>query len=92
MSLSRDRIVGYDVERMVFQFTMLNKEAQTVECEISSIAMDDLAGKRGTLPAEREPQFLLLRAAIELIASDNYNDDPGVRGAVVRIFAKHVQK
>jgi Protein of unknown function (DUF1488) len=92
MPLIRDRIVGYDTERMVFEFTMLNKKAETVACEISSIAMDDLARKRGTLPAEREAQFLLLREAIERIASDNYDDDTIVGGAVVRIFGKHVQK
>src|SRR5712671_3591152 len=57
MPLERGRILGYDADRMAFEFTMLNKD-QTVPCEISSAAMDELAGKRGTLPAEREAQFL----------------------------------
>jgi hypothetical protein len=30
---------------------------EIVPCEISSAAKDELAGKRGTLPAEREAQF-----------------------------------
>jgi Protein of unknown function (DUF1488) len=90
MPLVRGRILGYDADRMAFEFTMLNKD-QTVPCEISSAAMDELAGKRGTLPAEREAQFLRLRETIERIASDNFDSDAAVRGAVVRIFAKHIR-
>ena len=91
MPLMRGRIVGYDAERMAFQFTMLNKD-ETVECTISGAAMDELAGKKGTLPAEREVQFLLLRDAIERIASDNFDSEIPVKGSVVRIFAKHLSK
>ena len=90
MPLMRGRIVGYDAEPMAFQFTMLNKD-ETVECTISGAAMDELAGKKGTLPAEREAQFLLLRDAIERIASDNFDHDRIAPGGVVRIFAKHVR-
>ena len=86
----RGRILGYDVDRMTFKFMMLNK-GETVECEISSVAMDDLGGKRGTLPAEREAQFMRLREVIERIASDNFDSETIVRGAVVRIFAKHIR-
>jgi Protein of unknown function (DUF1488) len=80
--------LGYDVDRMAFEFTMLNKE-ETVPCEISSAAMDELAGKRGTRPAEREAQSLRLRETIKRIASDEFDSDAIVRAAVVRIFAKH---
>ena len=59
--------MGYDTDRMAFKFTMLNI-GETVPCEISSAAMDELAGKRGTQPAEREAQFLRLRETIERIA------------------------
>ena len=52
--------------------------------------MDELAGKRGTLPAEREAQFLRLRETIERIASNEFDSEAIVRGAVVRIFAKHI--
>ena len=90
MPLMRNRILGYDAERMTFKFTMLNK-GETVECEISSAAMDDLASKRGTLPAEREAQFLRLREATERIASDIFDKGTIVRGAVVRVFAKHIR-
>jgi Protein of unknown function (DUF1488) len=90
MPLMRGRILGYDAKRMVFEFTMLNKD-ETVECQISSVAMDELAGKRGTPPAEREAQFKRLREIIERIASDNFDNDTVVRGAVTRIFAKHIR-
>ena len=90
MPLMRGQILGYDAERMAFEFTMLNK-GEAVSCEISSAAMDELAGKRGTLPAEREAQFLRFRETIERIGSDNFDSDPVVRGAIVRIFAKHIR-
>jgi hypothetical protein len=50
MPLTRDKMVGYDGARMVFRFTMLNK-GETVECEISSAALDELAGGKGTANA-----------------------------------------
>jgi len=90
MPLVRGRILGYDADRMAFKFTMLNKD-ETVPCAISSAAMDELAGKRGTLPAEREAQFARFRETIERIASDQFDSDSTVRGEVVRIFAKHIR-
>jgi hypothetical protein len=90
MPLVWGRILGYDADRMAFEFTMLNKD-ETVPCAISSAAMDELAGKRGTLPAEREAQFVRFRETIERIASDQFDSDSTVRGEVVRIFAKHIR-
>jgi hypothetical protein len=90
MPLTQGRILGYDAERMAFQFTMLNT-GETVECTISGAAMDQLSGTRGTLPAEREAQFLLLRETIERITSDNFDSETPVKGGVVRIFAKHIR-
>jgi hypothetical protein len=90
MPLTQGQILGYDTERMAFQFTMLNK-GETVECTISGAAMDELSGKRGTLPAERKAQFLLLREAIERIASDKFDSETPVTGGVVRIFAKDIR-
>ena len=52
MPLMRNRILGYDAERMAFKFTMLNK-GEMVECEISSAAMDELASVERCLPSER---------------------------------------
>ena len=70
---------------------MLNG-ADTVECQVSDAAMDELAGTRGTESMARQAQFLALRDAVEGIASDMFDRVPVVKGRVIRIFTKHVQK
>jgi hypothetical protein len=91
MPLTRGRILGYNIERMAFGFTMLN-DNDAVECQISAAAMDDLSGGRGTALAERETQFLHLRETIESIASAKFDTGTVVTGGVVRIFAKDIRK
>jgi hypothetical protein len=49
MPLLRGRMLGYDANRMAFEFTMTHKQG-IVDCEISSTAMDDLAGEKGVRP------------------------------------------
>ena len=47
MPLVRGQIIGYDATLMVFEFTMIDKAVTAVvECQISSVAMDQLAGSR----------------------------------------------
>jgi hypothetical protein len=46
MQLQRGEVLGYDFNRMVVNFTMLN-QGKTVRCAISTAAMDDLEGNRG---------------------------------------------
>lgn len=70
---------------------MLN-DAQTVECQISDAAMDELGGVKGTESMARQAQFLALRDAVEGIASEIFDKGPCVKGQVVRIFTKHIQK
>ena len=89
MPLTRGRIVGYDDERLAFGFTMLN-DGETVDCQISDAAMDELAGVRGSPSTARQGQFLEYRDAIEQIASRLFDDVRPVKGAVVRIFTKHI--
>jgi hypothetical protein len=91
MPLTRDRIIGHDNERLAFRFTMLNG-VDTVECQISDAALDELGGVRGTESIARQAQFLALRDAVEGIASDIFHKAPHVKGQVVRIFTKHIQK
>jgi Protein of unknown function (DUF1488) len=91
MPLTRDRIIGHDNERLAFRFTMLNA-ADMVECQISDAAMDELAGTRGTESMARQAQFLALRDAVEGIASDMFDRVPVVKGRVIRIFTKDIQK
>ena len=90
MPLTRDRILGHDNERLAFRFTMRNA-ADTVECQISDAAMDELAGTKGTESMARQAQFLALRDAVEGIASDMFDKVPVVKGRVIRRFTKHVQ-
>jgi hypothetical protein len=88
--LERGQIIGYDNNRMAFEFTMKDAEGKTVHCKISSTAMDQLEGGKGTLPSEREAQFLQFREEIERIASDLF--DKGVPGPIgfIRIFCHHI--
>jgi hypothetical protein len=91
MPLTRGRTIGYDAGRMTFAFMMMDDKAKIVDCEISSAAMDQLAGKRGTPPTEREGQFLHLRDGIERIASDLFDKMPYPRRKI-RIFHHHVRQ
>src|SRR5258708_3827722 len=91
MPLTRGQSLGYDSERMVFKFTMLNGD-EPIECQISGAAMDDVAGGKGTLPADREAQFLRLRERIEYIASTIFDENTVLKGGVLRIFSKHIGK
>jgi hypothetical protein len=89
MPLERGRKIGYDVNKMTFEFTMVDDKAKIVGCEISNAAMDELAGVRGTMPADREAQFLHLRDRIERIASDLFDEIP-TPGGKIRVFYHHV--
>jgi len=60
MALEQGRIIGYDIKRMTFDFTMIGKAATIINCTISSAAMDQLSGSKRTMPSEREAQFLRL--------------------------------
>jgi hypothetical protein len=93
MPLIRNKIVGYDDERLAFKFTMLNENnGETVDCQISDAALDELAGVKGTESIARQAQFLALRDAVERIASDIYDEAPRFKGYMVRIFTKHIRK
>jgi hypothetical protein len=90
MPLTRGKIVGYDSERLAFTFQMMNGD-EAVECRISDAAMDQLLGTKGTESSARQALFLAHRDEIEKIASDLYDSSPPVKGAVIRIFTKHVE-
>jgi hypothetical protein len=91
MPLTRGKVLGYDLERLAFRFSMLN-DSETVECQISDAAMDELAGVRGNLSTARQAQFLAHRDAIDKIASDLFDAGPSSKSAAVRIFTKHIPK
>jgi hypothetical protein len=76
MSLQQGEVQGYDSNRMVVEFTMLNQD-KVIRCAISTAAMDDLEGTRNVKPQERVGQFERLRAAIEERASRKYFQEQG---------------
>ena len=61
MPLQRGEVLGYDFNRMVVDFTMLN-QGKTVKCAISTAAMDDLEGKHDVKPLRKK----ITRAAVNL--------------------------
>jgi hypothetical protein len=91
MPLTRGRIVGYDDERLAFRFTMLNAD-ETINCQISDAAMDQLIETKGSPPTARQAQFLERRETVESLASDLFDAGGAVSGSVVRIFSKHILK
>jgi hypothetical protein len=74
MPLQRGEVQGYDVNRMVIEFTMLN-QGKVIMCAISTAAMDDLEGRRGVRPDQRVDQFMRLREVIEERASRKFLEE-----------------
>ena len=75
MPLQRGEVQGYDVNRMVIEFTMLN-QGKVIMCAISTAAMDDLEGKHDVKADQRVDQFVRLRDAIEERASRKFFERP----------------
>ena len=71
MPLQRGEVRGYEFNRMVVEFTMLNQD-KVIQCAISTAAMDDLEGKRDVQPHQRVDQFMRLREVIEEQASRKF--------------------
>ena len=71
MPLQRGEVRGYDFNRMVLEFTMLN-ESKVILCAVSTAAMDDLEGTRHMTPDQRINQFARLREVIEDRASRKF--------------------
>jgi Protein of unknown function (DUF1488) len=64
MPLQQGEIVGYNFNRMVVEFTMLN-EGKPVSCAISTEALDNLEGSTRVKSDDRVEQFIRLRSVIE---------------------------
>ena len=82
MPLQRGEIRGYDFDRMIFEFTMLD-QGKVIACAISSAAMDGLEGKRDVRTDQRTDQFLRLREVIEERTSLKFFEHPGPAGRSV---------
>ena len=76
MPLARGTILGFDALRMTYKFTMMDGP-HIIDCQISSAALDDLAGQRSKPPRvlNRDARFLEFRDQIEKLASDQFDRD-----------------
>jgi hypothetical protein len=75
MPLQRGEVQGYNFDRMVIEFTMVN-QGKAVPCSISTAAMDDLEGRRNVKSDQRIDQFMRLREIIEERASRKFFERP----------------
>jgi len=71
MTLTRGRFIGYEYDRMIVQFSMLDGQRE-VFCAISTSAMDELEGIARASAGQRQAQFMLLRERIEACAACKY--------------------
>jgi hypothetical protein len=83
MPLQRGEVQGYDFNRSVVEFTMLN-EGKVIPCAISTAAMDDIEGKRNVRPDQRLDQFMRLREVIEQRASRKFFEEKANQPVVLR--------
>ncbi|WP_291850915.1 DUF1488 domain-containing protein [Bradyrhizobium sp.] len=71
MTLARGNIRGYEYDRMVLLFSMMD-DGREVPCAVSASAMDELERVPRTPPEQREQQFARLRDRIEACAARKY--------------------
>jgi hypothetical protein len=71
MALARGDIRGYEDDRMVLLFSMVDG-AREVPCAVSAAAMDELDRVPRTPAHQREEQFARLRDRIEACASRKF--------------------
>src|SRR5258705_8496412 len=64
MALTRGSFRGYEYDRMVVLFSMIDG-LKEISCAISTTAMDDLESPERSKPDQREAQFMRLRDRIE---------------------------
>ena len=64
MTLTRGHLIGYEFDRMVMRFSMIDGQKE-IACAISTSAMDNLESLARSKPNEREAQFMRLRDRIE---------------------------
>lgn len=83
MTLTRGRLVGYEFDRMVMLFSMVDGQRE-IPCAISTAAMDHLESLARSQPNQREAQFIRLRDRIEeraarkFLANEFEGTPPGI--------------
>ena len=71
MALARGSIRGYEYDRMVLSFSMMDG-AKEIPCAVSTSAMDDLEKPERAKADQREGQFMRLRDRIEKRAAEKF--------------------
>jgi hypothetical protein len=71
MMLARGNLGGYEFNRMVVLFSMMDGTRE-IPCAVSASAMDDLEHVSRTAPDQRQQQFERLRDRIEQCASRKF--------------------
>jgi len=74
MPLQQGEVRGYDFNRSVVEFTMLN-QSNVILCAVSTAAMDDLEGRHDVKSNQRVDQFMRLREVIEERASRKFFEE-----------------
>ncbi len=64
MALTPGSFRGYEYDRMVILFSMIDGQKE-IPCAVSTSALDDLESLARSKPDEREAQFMRLRDRIE---------------------------
>ncbi len=83
MALTRGSFRGYEFDRMVVLFSMIDGQTE-VSCAVSTSAMDELERPEGNKPHQREAQFMRLRdrieerAAFKFLAREFEGTPPGI--------------
>jgi Protein of unknown function (DUF1488) len=91
MPLQQGEVRGYDFNRSVVEFTMLN-QGKVILCAISTAAMDDLEGRRDVRPDQRADQFMRLREVIEERASRKFFEEQAQSNRPVVLRANDFSK
>jgi hypothetical protein len=82
MPLQQGVVESYDFDRMIVQFTMLDRD-KVVLCAITTVAMDDLEGSRNVESHQRVDQFIRLRTKIEARASSKFEEQGEINKPVM---------
>ena len=91
MPLQQGEVRGYDFNRSVVEFTMLN-QGNLILCAISTAAMDNLEGRRDVKPDQRVDQFMRLRGVIEERASRKFFEEQAQSNRPVLLRANDFSK
>jgi hypothetical protein len=82
MSLQQGIVESYDFDRMIVQFTMLDRD-KVILCAVTTAAMDELEGSRNVGSGQRVDQFMRLRAKIEARASSKFDEQGEINKRVM---------